>query len=78
MSIYAQLQKQAYDQELQKQAAVYEAEQTEALFEAAFNSHTAKLAAADPQYAALLHAEQEKLAFEQTYMQTMAAYGVKV
>jgi hypothetical protein len=75
MSIYAQLQHQAYEQELLKQAAVYEAEQTEALFDAAFNEHTAKLAALDPEYAQILQAEQEKLAFDQAYYETLAAYG---
>lgn len=78
MSIYAQLQQQAYEQEMFKQASVYEAEQTEALFEAAFNDHTAKLAAYDPEYGAILHAEQEKMAFDASYAETLAAYGVQV
>lgn len=62
------------------------------LFDAAFADHTAKLAAADPQYAAILHAEQEKLAFneafeatkqacettaQQAYEATLAQYGRK-
>lgn len=75
MSIYAQLQQQAYEQEMLKQAAIYEAEQTEALFDAAFNEHTAKLAAADPTYAQMLFAEQQKMAFDEAFYQTLAAYG---
>ena len=78
MFTFAQLQQQAYEQQMYKQAAVYEAAQTEALFEAAFNDHTAKLAAWDPTYGAILHAEQEKLAFEHAAASTLAQYGVQV
>jgi hypothetical protein len=63
-------------QELSKQAALDEAQQTEALFDAAFEAHTAKLAALDPAYAAMLQAEQEKTAaFEAAYNTTLQVLG---
>lgn len=76
MSAYHQMMMQLHQQELAKQAALSEAQQTEALFDAAFEAHTAKLAALDPEYAALLHAEQEKIAaFEAAYATTLQALG---
>lgn len=73
------LQQALYQQEMLKQAAIYEAQQTEDLFEAAFNNHIAKLAAADPEYAAILEMEQAKTAaFQYAYEATLAQYGVQV
>lgn len=42
------------------------------LFDATFADHTAKLAAVDPEYAAILHAEQEKQAFNVGFAEIMA------
>jgi hypothetical protein len=76
MSVYHQMMMQLHEQELAKQAAMSEAADTEALFDAAFEAHTAKLAALDPAYAAMLHAEQEKAAaFEAAYYTTLQALG---
>lgn len=76
-----------WNNQVQKRAA---AEYFDDLFDAAFEDHTAKLAAYDPTYGAILHAEQEKMAFneafeatkqacdavaQQAYLNTMAQYG---
>lgn len=58
-----------WDQVVQKQAAdTFYSD----LFDAAFESHTEKLAALDPAYAALLFQEQQKQAFDQAYAETIA------
>jgi hypothetical protein len=43
------------------------------LFNAAYEEHTAKLAALDPEYGAALDAQQEKMAFNQGFNDTLAA-----
>ena len=59
-----------WDEQLQKKAAD---DYYNDVFDAAFELHTAKLAAWDPTYGAILHAEQEKVAFNQGYQQAMAS-----
>jgi hypothetical protein len=46
------------------------------LFDAAFDEHTAKLAALDPSYAEMLQVEQQKIAFDEAYRATLAQYGI--
>lgn len=80
------MQKSAYDiafenaywDELAKQASAYENSQTEQLFDAAFNSRIEKLAAHDPEFAAILGDHQVKMAFDNSFYQTCAQYGVQL
>jgi hypothetical protein len=58
-----------WDQLVQKQAAdTFYSD----LFDAAFERQTEKLAALDPDYAAMLFQEQQKQAFNQAYAETLA------
>lgn len=63
----------AYWDEMAKLASQHEAASAEELFNAAFEDQTQKLAAADPEYAHILEAEQVKMAFNQGFEQVVYA-----
>lgn len=68
----------AYWDELTKQASSYENAQIENLFDAVFNDRIEKLAALDPEFAAILGEHQVKQAFDNAFYETCAAYGVEL